>query len=128
MSSLGIVCLLSSTRYPVPTTTPPPFHRPPHGPQRQVALIDLDQSVQFYCKQGVADSTQRTYRASIKRLHVFCEQYRIHYPPRPPVTEQLLCQFSAFLANQGLALQAIQNLQLSLGLPNPRDSSALPWL
>ena len=52
-----------------------------------------------------------------------------------PVTELLLCQFAAFLANEGLAAQtaktylaAIRNLQLSLGLPDPRDTSALPRL
>ena len=46
-----------------------------------------------------------------------------------------MCQFAAFLANQGLApqtaktyLAAIRNLQLSLGLPDPRDTSTLPRL
>ena len=96
-------------------------------------LSSLDESVRFYCRQGVADSTQRTYKAGIKRFHAFCEQHQVFNPL--PVTELLLCQFSAFLANQGLSpqtvkvyLAAIRNLQLSLGLPDPRDTSALPRL
>ena len=52
-----------------------------------------------------------------------------------PVNEQLLCQFAAFLAQQGLSSQtvktylaAIRNLQISLGFPDPRDTSSLPRL
>lgn len=52
-----------------------------------------------------------------------------------PVNEQLLCQFAAFLAQQGLSSQtvktylaAIRNLQISLGFPDPRDTSSLPHL
>ena len=96
-------------------------------------LSSLDQSVQFYCRQGIAESTQRTYKAGIKRFHAFCTHYQVYNPL--PVTELLLCQFSAFLANQGLSpqtvkvyLAAIRNLQLSLGLPDPHDTSALPRL
>ena len=52
-----------------------------------------------------------------------------------PVTELLLCQFAAFLGNAGLTpqtakiyLAAVRNLQLSLGLPDPCDTSSLPRL
>ena len=52
-----------------------------------------------------------------------------------PVNEQLLCQFAVFLAQQGLSSQtvktyltAIRNLQISLGYPDPRDTSSLPRL
>ena len=52
-----------------------------------------------------------------------------------PVNEQLLCQFAALLAQQGLSSQtvktylaAICNLQISLGFPDPRDTSSLPRL
>jgi len=52
-----------------------------------------------------------------------------------PVTEHVLCCFAAYLADQGLApqtgssyLAAVRNMQISLGLPDPRDSSSLPML
>ena len=52
-----------------------------------------------------------------------------------PVTEKLLCSFVAALANKGLApqtcksyLAAVRNIQLSLGLPDPREQSSLPVL
>ena len=49
-----------------------------------------------------------------------------------PVSENALCCFAAFLADEGLAqqtakayLSAVRNLQLSLGLPGTRDQSSL---
>lgn len=52
-----------------------------------------------------------------------------------PVNEQLLCQFTVFLVQQGLSSQtvktylaAIRNLQISLGFPDPWDTSSLPRL
>ena len=52
-----------------------------------------------------------------------------------PVTEHLLCCFAAFLADQGLApqtgksyLSAVRSMQISLGLPDPREHSSLPIL
>ena len=69
----------------------------------------------------------------MKRFHSFCGVYNIFTPF--PVTEQLLCSFAAFLADQGLApqtvksyLSAVCNSQISLGLPDPRDQSSLPIL
>ena len=51
------------------------------------------------------------------------------------MTEQLLCSFAAFLADQGLApqtgksyLSAVRNLQISMGFPDPREQSSLPIL
>jgi len=69
----------------------------------------------------------------MRRFHGFCEQYNIVSPF--PVTEMLLCSFAAFLADQGLApqtgkgyLAAVRNMQISLGLPDPRDQSSMPML
>lgn len=52
-----------------------------------------------------------------------------------PVSEHLLCCFAAFLADQGLApqtgkayLAAVRSMQISLGLPDPREQSSLPIL
>ena len=64
---------------------------------------------------------------------MFCIQYNISTPF--PVTEQTLCYFSAYLADQTLApqtikiyLAAVRSMQISLGLPDPRDQSSMPLL
>ena len=71
--------------------------------------------------------------AGTKRFQHFCTRYNIDTPF--PVTEHLLCCFAAYLADDGLApqsiksyLSAVRNLQLSLGLPDPREQSTLPLL
>ena len=69
----------------------------------------------------------------MKRFHTFCLKYSVLTPF--PLTEQLLCSFAAFLADQELApqtiksyLAAVRNMQISLGLPDPRDQSSMPML
>ena len=90
-------------------------------------------SVQRYFEQGLASSTRRSYQAASKRFSEFCSRFSITTPF--PVTEQVLCCFAAYLADVGLKpgtvkvyLAAVRNLQLSLGLPDPRDQSSLPFL
>lgn len=82
---------------------------------------------------GLADSTQKTYRAASKRFNDFCIKFNINTPF--PVSERLLCSFAAYLADDGLKpgsikvyLAAIRSLQINLGLPDPRDQSSLPRL
>ena len=90
-------------------------------------------SVRAYFNQGLAQSTQRSYAAAMRRFHGFCAQFNV---PSPfPVTEHTMCCFAAYLADSGLApqtvkiyLAAVRNMQLSLGLPDPRDQSSLPRL
>ena len=84
-------------------------------------------------EQGLAPSTQRTYKAAIKRFHDFCTRYCVFNPF--PLSEQLLCHFATYLAKEGLAAQLIKiylaaacNMHISLGFPDPRDSSSLPVL
>ena len=81
----------------------------------------------------VRPSTQRTYGAAMRRFYAFCTHFNITSPF--PVTEHLQCCFAAFLADQGLTpqtvkgyLAAVRNVQVSLGLPDPRDQSSLPML
>ena len=76
---------------------------------------------------------QPTYRAGLRKFYDFCKRYNVLSPF--PVTEQLLCYFAAFMANQGLSpqtghsyLSAVRSMQLSLGLPDPREQSAMPIL
>ena len=73
------------------------------------------------------------YRSGVKHFHDFCAKFGMTIPL--PVNEHVLCQFAAFLAQQGLTAQtvktyiaAIRNLQISLGFPDPRDTSSLPRL
>ena len=69
----------------------------------------------------------------MKRFHSFCTTYNVLNPF--PLSEQLLCTFAAFLADQGLApqtiksyLAAVRNMQITLGFPDPREKSSLPLL
>ena len=96
-------------------------------------LSSLEPSVQHYFQNGLAPSTQKTYKAAIKRFHNFCARYNVLQPF--PLSEQLLCSFAAYLADEGLApqtgksyLSALRSMQISLGLPDPRDQSSLPIL
>jgi hypothetical protein len=63
----------------------------------------------------------------------FCERFGISTPF--PVTEQLLCSFVPYLADKRaltsdckIVAAAVRNAQLSLGLPDPRETSAFPIL
>ena len=106
---------------------------PSPGPHSRVDLAALAASVQGYFQRGLAPSTQKAYNAASKRFYDFCTRYQVETPF--PLSEQLLCGFSAFLADQNLApqtiktyLSAVRNLQLSLGLPDPREQSSMPVL
>ena len=83
----------------------------------------MDQLVQFYIKNSLAQSTQRTYQSGQKRYMTFCISQNIN----PfPVSENNLCQFVAQLAHKGIShqsikgyLSAIRHQQISLDHPNP---------
>ena len=69
----------------------------------------------------------------MKRFGNFCVKFNVLNPF--PVNETLLCSFAAYLADEGLAQQtgksylaAVRNMQLSLGLPDPREQSSMPVL
>ena len=69
----------------------------------------------------------------MKRFVEFCSQYMIFNPF--PLSEKLLCYYAVFMAKRGLAHQTIKtymsatrNMHISLGFPDPRDSSSLPIL
>ena len=90
-------------------------------------------AVQGYFQEGLAPSTHRTYNAAMRQFHKFCTQFNVHSPF--PVTEYLLCCYASFLANRSLTpqtinsyLSAVRNMQITLGLPDPREKSSLPML
>ena len=69
----------------------------------------------------------------MRKFHAFCTQFNVGDPFL--VTEQLLCSYAAYLAEVGLApqlirsyLEAIRDMQISIGLPDPREQSSLPIL
>lgn len=69
----------------------------------------------------------------MKRFHQFCKKFNVTSPF--PLSERILCCVSAYLADQGLApqtiksyLSALRSMQISLGLPDPRDQSSMPIL
>ena len=129
---LFLPCQGSSCR-PVPNPSlATPLGTTPQ-PTGGLDLSQLEDSVQHYFQQGLAPSTQNAYKAATRRFHTFCAKYNVWNPF--PVSEKLLCAFVAYLANDGLApqtcksyLAAVRNIQLSLGLPDPREQSSLPVL
>ena len=65
----------------------------------------------------------------MKRFFAFCTRFNILSPF--PVTEHLLCCFCSISGRPGdgqRILAAVRNMQVSLGLPDPRDQSSLPML
>ena len=96
-------------------------------------ITHLDATVQFLCQKGVADSTHKTYQSALRRFASFCSMYSILSPF--PVSESVLCYFSSFLACQHISpqtiktyLAGIRHMQITLGLPEPRQFSSLPRL
>ena len=93
----------------------------------------MEQSVRRYFQSGLAITTQRTYSSGAQRFLRFCESHSVHCPF--PVSEKLLCCFAAWLADEKLCsttiktyLAAVRSMQISLGLPDPRDQSSMPML
>ena len=95
--------------------------------QARLDTTKLDKAVDFYFRKGLANSTQRTYLSAKKRCIQFCLKHE--FVPLP-VSAQQLCQYTAWLANQGLThrtsktyLAAARHLQIAEGLPDPKIAS-----
>ena len=96
-------------------------------------LRDLDPAVQHFCEQGIATTTRKTYQSALRRFADFCSRYNVLTPF--PVSESLLCYYAAFLATDRLSpqtikvyLAAIRHMQITMGLPEPREFSSMPRL
>ena len=103
------------------------------GSQHGLGLAALGPSVRRYFQEGLAPATHRSYDTAARRFGSFCERFQLVEPF--PVSQTMLCSFAAHLADQGLSPQTIKtylagvrNMQLSLGLPDPRDQSSLRML
>ena len=84
-------------------------------------------------EQGLAASTQRVYKSAMKRFADFCTCYNVRDPL--PLSEKLLCYYAVFLAERSLTprkittyLAAARSMHITLGFPDPRDSSSLSRL
>ena len=118
---------------PQSLSNPTRFSRSANGPPERLDIASLEQSVQSYCHQALAQSTKCTYSVPVSIFLNFCDTYHIIDPL--PVSETLLCSYTAFLGNQGLApqsihtyLSALHTFQVLLGYPDPRDVNSLPRL
>ena len=118
---------------PAPISCLPPAPGPAAGPPGGLDVSSLAGSMQQYFLAGLAPSTHQTYRTAMKRFNAFCTTYHITNPF--PLTEHLMCYYASFLADQGLATQtvkgylsALRNMQISLGLLDPREQSSMPLL
>jgi hypothetical protein len=93
----------------------------------------LDQAVLFYCRQGIAESSQSAYQSAFRAYEHFCEVYGVAVPL--PTNEHLLCCFVCHLAARGLAassiktyLAAVRFEQIARGLPSPPLSLSMARL
>ena len=93
----------------------------------------LDPAVHHFCEQGIAPNTNKTYQSALHRFAQFCSMYSILTPF--PVSESLLCYFATHLPCQQLSPQtvkvymaAIRYMQITKGLPEPREYSSMPRL
>jgi len=82
-------------------------------------LQKLDQTVQRYFTAGLAPSSHKTYQAAECRYLGFCSSFAL---TPLPTSEELLCNFSACLGQQGLAhttirtyLSGVRQLQITYG-------------
>ena len=65
----------------------------------------MDQLVRFFLRNALAPTTLRSYQSAVKRYYNFCLAQNV----TPfPVTEQLLCQFVASVAAQGVAHKSLK--------------------
>lgn len=90
----------------------------------------LDGAVQYFCASGIAPSTNKTKQTATRRFYSFCSSFNILSPF--PVSESILCYFPSYLATQNLSpqtyLSGIQDMQITLGLPEPRVFLSVPHL
>ena len=84
-------------------------------------LQRLEESVRFFFKKGLADSTHRTYRSGKRRYTTFCIEAGI-FPVPVPVCEQILCSFVAYLGLKyrtiKVYLSSVRHLQIEQALPD----------
>ena len=113
------------TNYPhvqsQPTVLPP---EPLNNQETRLDVTDLDRAVESYFRAGLVPSTQRSYDTGKRRFLQFCNKAQCK---TLPVTEQLLCRYVSYLADQGLSpkstkcyLSAVRHLQIANHMHDPK--------
>ena len=64
-------------------------------------LRTLDPTVHYFCEQGVASTTRKTYQSALCRFAGFYSSYNVLTPF--PVSESLLCYYASYLATNKLS-------------------------
>ena len=92
--------------------------------QTKLDITTLDQAVDHYFLNGLAASTQKSYRFAKRRYLQFCQPRGL--VPVPDSEHQLCMQFVAFLAIEKLCrntikcyLAAIRHLHIAVGAGDP---------
>ena len=68
-------------------------------------LLQVNQLIRFFLRNALAPTTLCSYQSAVKRYYNFCLAQNV----TPfPVTEQLLCQFVASVAAQGVAHKSLK--------------------
>ena len=83
----------------------------------------MENAVRFFYAQGLATSSQKSYRSAQSRYLSFCAQFQL----QPlPLSEPVLCSFVSLLASQSLRFQTIKcylsglrHMQISSGYSDP---------
>ena len=80
--------------------------------------------MECYFRSGLAPSTHKSYDSAKRRFLGFCTKAQLN---PLPVSENLLCRYVTFLAEDGLApksiklyLSAVRHLQVSMNFPDPK--------
>ena len=102
-------------------------------PKNGLDFTALDPAVQHFCEQGIATSIKKTYQSALKRFATFCSSYNVLIPF--PVAVNLLCYFATYLACDNVFpqsikvyLSVIRHMQITMGLPEPRQFSSMARL
>ena len=92
-------------------------------------VTTLEADVQRYFEQGLAQSTQKTYKSGIKKFYEFCARL----PPQfvsLPITQSMLCLYVSYLARSGLSystinsyLSALRHLHILHNFPEPQQAA-----
>ncbi len=92
----------------------------------------MEAVIHGYFTQGIAQSTERTYRSAQRRFIRFCQAQSLS---PLPLQETVLVAFAASVANEGLKhqtikcyLSALRHMQITARLPDPFHAASFPYL
>lgn len=133
---LLMICLIIDHFLFYPRSPPPIHNCPPHFcnhfwiREQNGSRCTGPIGSKLFLKRTSFVNPENILCAALRRFHQFC--YKFNVTASFPLSECTLCSFSAYLADQALAPQTINHIlcsmQISLGLPDPRDITSMPIL